>query len=102
MQKVIAAKQSKSPYSGVLLKREIFIKMIATCFAPSFLQKRGVLERGWLQVRSSHFNEKLSLRKETTVVILESQQLVFDQNLFQTGIIISNIFLLNWKTVKIF
>ena len=48
-------------YSGVLLKWEFFIKMRAACFAPSFLQKRGVLEWGWLQVGSSHFNEKFSL-----------------------------------------
>ena len=48
-------------YSGVLLKWEFFIKMRAACFAPSFLQKRGVLEWGWLQVGSSHINEKFSL-----------------------------------------
>ena len=48
-------------YSGVLLKWEFFIKMRATCFAPSFLQKRRVLEWGWQQVGSSHFNEKFSL-----------------------------------------
>ena len=48
-------------YSGVLIKWEFFIKMRAACFAPSFLQKRGVLEWGWLQVGSSHFNEKFSL-----------------------------------------
>ena len=44
-----------------LIKREFFIKMKALCFAPSFLQKRGVMEGGWLQEGSSHFNEKLSL-----------------------------------------
>ena len=51
----------KTLYSGVLLKWEFFIKMRAACFAPSFLQKRGVLEWGWLQVGSSHFTEKFSL-----------------------------------------
>ena len=51
----------KKHYSGVLLKWEFFIKMRAACFAPSFLQKRGVMEWGWLQVGSSHFNEKFSL-----------------------------------------
>ena len=46
---------------SVLLKWELFIKMRAACFAPSFLQKRGVLEWGWLLVGSFHFNEKFSL-----------------------------------------
>ena len=32
--------------------------MRAACFALSFRQKRGVLEGGWLQAGSSHFNEK--------------------------------------------
>ena len=31
--------------------------MIAACFAPSLLQKRGLMEREWLQAGSSHFNE---------------------------------------------
>ena len=31
------------------------------CFAPFFLQKSGVLEWGWLQIGSSHFNENFSL-----------------------------------------
>ena len=48
-------------YSGVLLRWEFFIKMRAACFAPSFLQKRGVLEWEWLQVGSSNFNEKFLL-----------------------------------------
>ena len=34
--------------------------MRATYFAPSFLQKRGVLEGGWLQAGSSQFNENLT------------------------------------------
>ena len=42
------------------IKMGIFIKMRAACFAPSFLKKRGLLELGWLQVGSSHFNEKFS------------------------------------------
>ena len=50
-----------SIYYGVLLKWEFFIKMRAACFAPSFLQKRGVMEWGCLQVGSSHFNEKFQL-----------------------------------------
>ena len=37
------------------------IEMRAACFAHSFLQKRGVLEWGRLQVGSSHSNEKFSL-----------------------------------------
>ena len=48
-------------YSCVVLKWEFFIKMRVNCFAPSFLQKRGVLEWGWLQAGSSHFNKKISL-----------------------------------------
>ena len=43
------------------IKMRIFIKMRAACFAPSLLQKRGVMKRGWLQFGSSHFNEKFSL-----------------------------------------
>jgi len=32
--------------------------MRAAWFVPSFLQKRGVIKGGWVQVGSSHFNEK--------------------------------------------
>ena len=39
----IGIKEGYFMYSGVLLKWEFFIKMRAVCFAPSFLQKRGVL-----------------------------------------------------------
>ena len=46
--------------------------MRAACFAPSFLQKRGVPEWGWLQVGSSHFNAKLSPLYDTTVPISHS------------------------------
>ena len=49
-------------YSGVLLKWEFFIEMRAAYFAPSFLKKWGVLEWRWLQVGTSHFNEKFSLQ----------------------------------------
>ena len=33
--------------------------MRAACFAPSSLEKRGVMEGGWLQAGSFHFNEKI-------------------------------------------
>ena len=57
----IAKQQAMTCYIDVPLKWDFFIKMRAARFAPSFLQKRGVMEWGWLQVGSSHFNEKFSL-----------------------------------------
>jgi len=47
-------------YSGVLWKWEYFIKMRVAYFAPSVLQKRGVMEGRWLQLVSSHLNENFS------------------------------------------
>ena len=41
--------------------------MRAACFAPSFLQKRGVLNGGWHQVGNFHYHEKFSLLLDTTV-----------------------------------
>ena len=44
--------------------------MRAACFAPSFLQKRGVLEGGELQVGSSHFNELYVVRPSIYSLLL--------------------------------
>ena len=59
-------------YSDV--KWECFIEMRAACFAPSFLQKRGALEWGWLQAWSSHFNEKFSFYQYTIVNPVKNYQ----------------------------
>ena len=51
----------------------MFIKLRAACFAPSFLQNRGVLEGGWLQVGNSDLNEKFSFLMDTTVNYVRSK-----------------------------
>ena len=61
--------------------------MRAARFAPSFLEKRGVLEWGWLQVGSSHFDEIFSLSIGRTLKdVLTSTFSWLGQKNFEFGI----------------
>ena len=57
----------KSTYCSVLLKWEFFIKMRASYLQPSSLHYSSFFKEGGSKAGSSHFDDKFSFYKDTTV-----------------------------------